>query len=44
VVAVASDVPLDDIPVPRLDLDDARAIADFVIAHCGLDGRARGAA
>jgi molybdopterin-guanine dinucleotide biosynthesis protein B len=44
VVAVASDVPLEGIPVPRLDLNDPGAIADFVIAHCGLDGRARGAA
>ncbi len=44
VVAVASPAPLEGIPVPRLDLNDANAIADFVIAHCGLDGRARGAA
>ncbi len=44
VVAVASDVPLEGIPVPRLDLDDAGTIADFVIAHCGLGDRTRGAA
>ncbi len=44
VVAVASDDPLDGIPVPRLDLNDASAIAEFVISHCGLGDRARGAA
>ena len=44
VVAVASPVPLDGVTPPRLDLNDASAIADFVIAHCGLGGRARGAA
>lgn len=44
VVAVASPAPLEDIPVPRLDLNDPGRIADFVIAHCGLDARARGAA
>ncbi len=44
VVAVASDSPLEDIPVPRLDLNDPGTIADFVIAHCGLNDRARGAA
>ncbi len=44
VVAVASPGPLAGIPVPRLDLNDPGTIADFVIAHCGLDGRARGAA
>ena len=44
VVAVASDAPLEGIPVPRLDLNDPGTIADFVIAHCDLDGRARGAA
>ena len=44
IVAVASPVPLDGIPVPRLDLDAAGAIADFVIAHCGLGDRVRGAA
>jgi molybdopterin-guanine dinucleotide biosynthesis protein MobB len=44
IVAVASPVPLDGIPVPHLDLDDAGAIADFVIAHCGLGDRTRGAA
>ncbi|MCH8037799.1 MAG: molybdopterin-guanine dinucleotide biosynthesis protein B [Proteobacteria bacterium] len=44
VVAVASPAPLDGITPPRLDLNDANAIADFVIAHCGLGDRVRGAA
>jgi molybdopterin-guanine dinucleotide biosynthesis protein B len=44
VVAVASDAPIDDCPVARLDLNDVEAIADFVIAHCGLRAAARGAA
>jgi molybdopterin-guanine dinucleotide biosynthesis protein B len=44
VVAVASDAPLEDIPVPRLDLNDPGTIADFIISHCGLNDRARGAA
>jgi molybdopterin-guanine dinucleotide biosynthesis protein B len=41
IVAIASDIDLEasrDIPVPRLALDDTAAIADFVLAHCGLDG------
>jgi molybdopterin-guanine dinucleotide biosynthesis protein MobB len=37
VVAIASDAPLADAPVPVLDLDDAAAIARFVIGHCGLE-------
>ncbi len=40
IVAIASDDPacpaLEDIALPRLDLDDEGAIADFVIAHCDL--------
>ena len=44
VVAIASPVPLDGVAPPRLDLNDPDAIADFVIAHCGLGDRARGAA
>jgi molybdopterin-guanine dinucleotide biosynthesis protein B len=35
-VAVASDVPIAGLRVPRLDLSDIAAIADFVVAHCGL--------
>jgi molybdopterin-guanine dinucleotide biosynthesis protein B len=44
VVAVASDAPLPELCIPRLDLNDVEAIAAFIVAHCGLDGRARGAA
>ena len=44
VVAVASPAPLDGLALPRLDLNDPGTIADFVIAHCGLNNRARGAA
>ncbi|MBV9521532.1 MAG: molybdopterin-guanine dinucleotide biosynthesis protein B, partial [Alphaproteobacteria bacterium] len=36
IVALASDQPLAGLPVPRLPLDDAVAIADFIIAHCRL--------
>lgn len=31
IVAVASDVPLDGLPVPRLDLNDVPTIADFIL-------------
>ena len=48
IVAVASDEPdgatLDGIELPRLDLDDIEAIADFIVAHCGLKTSAQGAA
>lgn len=45
VVAVASDGAVPEARVPVIDLDDTRAIADFIVAHCGLArGRARGAA
>jgi len=45
VVAVASDGPVPEARVPCIALDDTRAIADFIVAHCGLGrGRARGAA
>ncbi len=36
VIAVASDVMVADLKVPRLDLADVQAIADFIVAHCGL--------
>ncbi|WP_420349945.1 molybdopterin-guanine dinucleotide biosynthesis protein B [Pelagibius sp.] len=36
VVAVAADAELPGLPVPRLDLNDIEAIADFIIDHCGL--------
>ncbi len=44
VVAVASDAPLPGLSVPQLDLNNVDAIAAFIIAHCRLTGRARGAA
>ena len=44
VVAVASDGPLAGLQVPVLDIDDASAIADFIVAHCGLGVRQRGVA
>lgn len=43
IVAIASDAAFADgvsAPgIPMLDLNDTAAIADFVIAHCGLSGR-----
>ena len=45
VVAVASDGVVPEARVPVIGLDDTRAIADFIAAHCGLAKRkARGAA
>ncbi len=44
IVAVASDVALPDVGLPVLDLGDAPAITDFIIGHCGLKARRRGAA
>jgi molybdopterin-guanine dinucleotide biosynthesis adapter protein len=44
VVAVASDAPLPDLSVPRLDLNDVEAIATFIVAHCRLTEQARGTA
>jgi hypothetical protein len=45
IVAVASDGPVPEARVPVIALDDTRAIADFIVAHCGLaPARARGAA
>ncbi len=44
VVAVASDRPLGGLRVPVLDVNDASAIADFIVAHCGLGVRQRGVA
>jgi len=34
--AVASDTVLPDLSVPRFDLDDTRAIADFILGEVGL--------
>ena len=42
IVAVASDNPIPDASVAVLDLNDVSAIADFVIAHCGLSAMAIG--
>lgn len=36
IVAVASDAPVAGLAVPVLALDDAAAITDFILAHCGL--------
>ena len=33
VVAIASDVPLKDVPLPQVSLDDVAAVADLVLAH-----------
>jgi molybdopterin-guanine dinucleotide biosynthesis adapter protein len=50
IVAIASDLPLSDIrgaglgPLPRFALDDAGAIAAFIIDHLGIVVEARGAA
>jgi molybdopterin-guanine dinucleotide biosynthesis adapter protein len=39
IVAVASDAPLPDLKVPRLDLNDPMAIAEFILSHTGLKRR-----
>ena len=39
VVAVASDVPLPEVRVPVVDLNDVPSIADFIVGHCGLETR-----
>ena len=44
IVAVASDAPLPGLALPQLDLNDVEAIADFIVARCGLEDTARGAA
>ena len=44
IVAVASDQELPELTLPRLDLNDVPAIADFIIARVGLTHRARAAA
>ena len=40
IVAMASDVALPGVTLPVLRLDDVEAIADFIVGHCGLAGRA----
>jgi molybdopterin-guanine dinucleotide biosynthesis adapter protein len=37
IIAIASDEPLAGTGLPCLPLDDAAAIADFIIVHCGLE-------
>lgn len=36
IVAVASDGPVPDCPVPLFDLNDAEAMAAFIVGRCGL--------
>jgi molybdopterin-guanine dinucleotide biosynthesis protein B len=44
IVAVASDVPLTCVRLPRFDVTDIPAIANFIVTHCGLAGVPRRAA
>lgn len=44
VVAVASDAALPGLRVPVFDLNDAAAIAGFILTRCGLDPQDHGAA
>jgi molybdopterin-guanine dinucleotide biosynthesis protein B len=39
IVAVASDVPLGNLKIPRLDLNDPVAIAEFILRHTSLARR-----
>jgi molybdopterin-guanine dinucleotide biosynthesis adapter protein len=39
IVAVATDIPLENPEIAALDLNDVAAIADFIIDHCRLQGR-----
>jgi molybdopterin-guanine dinucleotide biosynthesis protein B len=43
VVALASDGPVPEIRLPVIALDDTNAIADFIVAHCGLAPAGRAA-
>ena len=43
IVAVLSDEPLPSCPLPVIDVDDITAVADFLVAHCGLAPRASAA-
>ena len=38
-VAILSDGPVNGTKLPVLDLNDIPAIADFILAHCGLKAR-----
>jgi molybdopterin-guanine dinucleotide biosynthesis protein B len=44
IVAIASDAPVPDVSLPRFALDDATAIASFIIAHCRIEVVEDGAA
>lgn len=44
IVAVATDSPVADPPVPVLDLNDVAAVADFIVDYCGLADEARNGA
>lgn len=37
VVAIASDMTIDDAPVPVIDMNDIGAVADFVLGQVGLE-------
>jgi len=39
VVAVASDAPIPGLDRTLIDLNDVKAIAAFIVAHCGLEER-----
>jgi molybdopterin-guanine dinucleotide biosynthesis adapter protein len=44
VVAIASDAPVGGVGIPVIDIDDMRAIADFIVAHTGMARLNRGVA
>ena len=44
IVAIASDEPLHGLDVPVLDLNDVGKIADFIVAHVGLEAMVRNGA
>ena len=44
IVAVASDVDLADVDLPVIDLEDIKAVADFIIGHTGLEAEVRNGA
>ena len=44
IVAVASDTELPALDLPVFGLDEVEAIADFILARCGLQTRRRGVA
>ena len=37
IVAVVSDMPIDPLPTPVLDLNNVTAVGDFIIDFCGLN-------